>query len=143
MTKLIIKSNQGIIILRQTMIVSWSNWLVLMRVDSCLTRVASCRTHLICVDSCWTRVDSCWLVLNSCWLVLIRVDLCWHSVLIRFDMFLHSCIRITQVSTQVNTSEHKFDTNQHKSNTSPTLVQHAKPGLLKVLILSMSFRHAF
>ena len=139
------------------MTVSWSNWLVLMRVDSCLTRVASCRTRLICADSCWTHVDSCqaridscwlvlnscWLLLNSCWLVLIRVDLCWHSVLIRFDMFLHSCIRITQVSTQVNTSEHKFDTNQHKSNTSPTLVQHAKQGLLKVLILSMSFRHAF
>ena len=35
--------------LRQTMIISWSNGLVLTRVELVLT----------CVDSCRTRVDSC------------------------------------------------------------------------------------
>ena len=92
MTKRNIKSNQEVIILyqlklRQTMIVFWSNWLVLtrvglvlIRVDSCLTSVDSCCTRLIRVDSCRTRVDSCWLV-------LIRVDLCWH-LYIRIDLIV-------------------------------------------------------
>ena len=89
------------------MINSWSNWLVLTRVDSCwfvldscwfvlilvglvlihvdlcLARVDSCRTR---VHSCWLVSGSCWLVLDSCWFMLTGVDSCWLELV--------SCIRI-------------------------------------------------
>ena len=57
------------------MIVSWSNWLVL------------------------TRVDSCWFVLTCVGLVLIRVDLCWYSC-IRIDLIDFHC---QKTSFSVNT----------------------------------------